>query len=121
VKPETLQLTTHSPVRRLLAAALMFVLTTGLTAVLAVPDVHAQPPANAPGMQYDPDTDEDAEPGPVNQRQALERVRARFVGNVISVNEITENGVRRFRFRLDNEGSVYTVYVDRSTGRVSRE
>ncbi len=118
MKPETLQLTTHSPVRRLLmGAALVFV----LAAVLAVPDVHAQPPANAPGMQYDPETDEDAEPGPVNQRQALERVRARFVGNVISVNEVTENGVRRFRFRLDNEGSVYTVYVDRSTGRVSRE
>lgn len=89
---------------------------------LAVPTaVHAQPPAELPGMQYDPETDEDAEPGPVNQRQALERVRARFVGNVISINEVTENGVRRFRFRLDYEGNIYTVYVDRATGRVSRE
>jgi hypothetical protein len=89
--------------------------------VLIVPAAHAQPPAEAPGMQYDPETDEDAEPGPVNQRQALARVRARFVGNVISINEVTENGVRRFRFRLDHEGNIYTVYVNRSTGRVSRE
>lgn len=78
----------------------------------------AQPPVPV----YDPATDENAEPGPVDQRQALARVRERFPGNVISINEeVTEAGELRFRVRLDNQGNVYTVYVSQATGRVSRE
>lgn len=59
--------------------------------------------------------------GPVNQEQALERVRARFPGNVISINEVRQDGRVRYRIRLDNEGNIYTVYVDRATGAVTRE
>lgn len=61
------------------------------------------------------------EVGPVNQEQALERVRARFPGNVISINEVRQDGRVRFRIRLDNDGNIYTVYVDRATGAVTRE
>lgn len=59
--------------------------------------------------------------GPVNQRQALERVRARFPGEVISINEVRQGDRVRFRVRLDNDGNIYTVYVDKATGVVSRE
>ncbi|ALO46782.1 PepSY domain-containing protein [Pseudohongiella spirulinae] len=59
--------------------------------------------------------------GPVNQRQALDRVRARFPGEVISINEVRQGDRIRFRVRLDNEGNIYTVYVDKATGVVSRE
>jgi uncharacterized membrane protein YkoI len=57
----------------------------------------------------------------LSQRQALERVRARFPGNIISVNEINQDGRIRFRFRIDNEGNIYTIYVDRATGAITRE
>ena len=70
----------------------------------------------APGAQ------EEAEPGPVNQQQALERVRALFDGDIISITEVeTEEGETRFRIRMDNEGNIFTVFVDPATGRVSRD
>ena len=59
--------------------------------------------------------------GPVNQEQALERVRANFPGTVISINEVRQNGRLRYRVRLDNEGNIYTVFVDQATGELSRE
>lgn len=57
----------------------------------------------------------------ISERQALELVRARFPGNIISINEVRQNDRVRFRVRIDNEGNIYTVYVDQTTGAVSRE
>ena len=59
--------------------------------------------------------------GPENQEQALERVRAIFPGTVISINQVRQDGRLRFRVRLDNEGNIYTVFVDQATGALSRE
>lgn len=59
--------------------------------------------------------------GPVTQEQALELVRANFPGTVISINEVRQNGRLRYRVRLDNEGNIYTVFVDQATGELSRE
>jgi len=59
--------------------------------------------------------------GTIGERQALELVRARFPGNIISINEVRQDGRVRFRVRIDNEGNIYTVYVDQATGAVSRE
>ncbi|GFZ81442.1 hypothetical protein GCM10011403_25900 [Pseudohongiella nitratireducens] len=56
--------------------------------------------------------------GPVNERQALQIARARFEGNVISINEVRQNGRVRFRIRMDNEGNIFTVYIDKATGVV---
>lgn len=76
----------------------------------------AQPPAPPP------DVDVIEYPiGPVNQRQALERVRAQFPGNVISINEVVQEERVRYRIRIDNEGNIYTVFVDQATGVISRE
>jgi uncharacterized membrane protein YkoI len=57
----------------------------------------------------------------LSQRQALELVRAQFPGNVISINEVRQGDRVRFRIRIDNEGNIYTVYVDRATGVITRE
>ncbi|MEX2335182.1 MAG: PepSY domain-containing protein [Pseudohongiella sp.] len=58
---------------------------------------------------------------PVNQEQALAIVRANFPGTVISINEVRQDGRLRFRVRLDNEGNIYTVFVDQATGALGRE
>jgi uncharacterized membrane protein YkoI len=92
-----------------LLAVLMAIMMTD--AALAQPE----PPA-APVVQ-----EEQIAPGPVNQQQALERVRARFPGNVIAINEVRQGNRVRFRIRLDNEGNIYTVFVDQATGAISRE
>ena len=72
-----------------------------------------------PQGQGDPASGEQV--GPVNQEQALERVRARFPGTVISINQVRQDGRLRYRVRLDNEGNIYTVFVDQATGAISRE
>lgn len=73
----------------------------------------------------EPETDqavlEAEEPGPVTRKQALDRVRYRFPGEVIAISEITDAERPRYRIRLDNQGNIFTVYVDQATGRVSRE
>ncbi|MDT8427351.1 MAG: PepSY domain-containing protein, partial [Pseudomonadales bacterium] len=59
---------------------------------------------------------------PISQKQALDIARARFPGNVISINEARRrDGVMRYRIRLDNNGNIITVFVDSRTGAVSRE
>lgn len=72
-----------------------------------------------PQDQGDPATEEQGRP--VTQEQALEKVRARFPGTVISINPVRQDGRLRYRVRLDNEGNIYTVFVDQATGAVSRE
>lgn len=89
-----------------------------LAALTGAGVAHAQP-------GDDPETDsamlEAEEPGPVTRKQALDRVRYRFPGEVISISEVTDGERPRYRIRLDNEGNIFTVYVDQATGRVSRE
>lgn len=81
----------------------------------------AMQPALAQNAQSGDAQAEEQVTGPVNQRQALERVRARFPGNVISINEVKQEDRVRYRIRIDNEGNIYTVYVDQATGVISRE
>lgn len=57
----------------------------------------------------------------ISQRQALELVRARFSGNVVSINEVQQGGVLQYRVRMDNEGNIFTVYVNATTGAITRE
>lgn len=89
-----------------------------LSGVLLSPagSVLAQPPESADEQEA-----QDQSGGGLSQRQALERVRAQFPGNVISINEVRQGDRVRFRIRIDNEGNIYTVYVDRATGVITRE
>ncbi|MDO8909556.1 MAG: PepSY domain-containing protein [Pseudohongiella sp.] len=84
-----------------------------ILAAFCCSSLSAQPPAEEEALEVPAEG--------LSQRQALERVRARFPGNIISVNEVNHDGRIRFRFRIDNEGNIYTVYVDRATGAITRE
>lgn len=57
----------------------------------------------------------------ISQREALELVRARFPGNVVSISEVQQDGGLQYRVRMDNEGNIFTVYVDAVTGSIRRE
>ncbi|MCP5358659.1 MAG: PepSY domain-containing protein [Pseudomonadales bacterium] len=94
---------------RLLGLALLMVL--GTPALDAQTLLLAQAPADGAS----------AEAPRVSQRQALELVRARFPGNVVSINQVQQGGVLQYRVRMDNEGNIYTVYVNASTGAITRE
>ncbi len=57
----------------------------------------------------------------ISQREALELVRARFPGNVVSISEVQQDGALQYRVRMDNDGNIFTVYVDAVTGDIRRE
>jgi len=57
----------------------------------------------------------------ISQREALELVRARFPGIVVSISEVQQAGGLQYRVRMDNEGNSFTVYVDAVTGAIRRE
>ncbi len=57
----------------------------------------------------------------ISQREALELVRARFPGNVVSISEVQQDGTLQYRVRMDNDGNIFTVYVDAVTGDIRRE
>ncbi len=57
----------------------------------------------------------------ISQREALELVRARFPGNVVSISEVQQDGALQYRVRMDNDGNIFTVYVDAVTGNIRRE
>ncbi len=57
----------------------------------------------------------------ISQREALELVRARFPGNVVSISEVQQDGTLQYRVRMDNDGNIFTVYVNAETGDIQRE
>lgn len=65
--------------------------------------------------------EESVEAAQVSQRQALELVRTSFLGNVISINPVQQRGMLVYRVRMDNEGNIFTVYVNATTGVITRE
>jgi uncharacterized membrane protein YkoI len=94
---------------------LLLLLCLGLTPAVgllaAVPDI--QPPTNG----FLPRSDErEAEPR-ISMSQASSIARRNFPeGRVLSVR--LEN--RRWRVRMDQEGTVFNVFVDADSGRTSR-
>lgn len=82
----------------------------------------ADPLQLALGGYQDQSGDSSQEQAPqISQRQALELVRARFPGNVVSINQVQQGGVLQYRVRMDNEGNIYTVYVNATSGAITRE
>ena len=57
----------------------------------------------------------------ISQRQALELARKQFAGRVIGISLVGEGRQQRYRIRLDHEGNIFTLTVNASTGKVSRE
>lgn len=57
----------------------------------------------------------------ISQRRALELVRAKFSGNVVSINEVSRRGGRYYRVRMDDSGNIFTVYVNAANGAITRE
>ena len=55
----------------------------------------------------------------VTERQAVEIARQRFAGNVLRISLIGEGDNQRYQIRMENEGKLFTVFVNVITGRIS--
>lgn len=55
----------------------------------------------------------------ISERRAVELARAAFGGNVLRISLIGQGANLRYQLRMENEGKIFTVFVDANTGAVS--
>ena len=55
----------------------------------------------------------------ITQRQALALAGQQFVGNVLRISLIMRGSALSYQIRMENEGKIFTVFVDANTGAVS--
>ena len=55
----------------------------------------------------------------ISQRQAISLARERFAGNVLRISLIGQGNNLRYQIRMENEGKIFTVFVNANTGAVS--
>ncbi len=55
----------------------------------------------------------------INELQAVNLARQRFDGNVLRISLVGEAADRRYQIRMENEGKVFTVFVNATSGAVS--
>lgn len=56
----------------------------------------------------------------VSERQAIEIARGRYAGNVLRIGLIGQGNSQRYQIRMENEGKVFTVFVNAVSGRITR-
>ena len=55
----------------------------------------------------------------ISRQQAAEIAKQRFMGSILRINLVGEGDNQRYQFRMENEGKVFTVFVNAITGRIS--
>ena len=55
----------------------------------------------------------------ITERQAIDLARQRFSGNLLRISLVGEGASQRWQIRMENEGKVFTVFVNVTTGRVT--
>ena len=55
----------------------------------------------------------------VTRQQAAEIAKQRFAGSILRISLVGEGNNQRYQFRMENEGKVFTVFVNAITGRIS--
>jgi uncharacterized membrane protein YkoI len=55
----------------------------------------------------------------ISERQAISLARERFVGNVLRISLIGQGNNLRYQIRMENEGKIFTVFVNANTGAVT--
>ena len=55
----------------------------------------------------------------VSKQQAAEIAKKRFAGSILRISLVGEGNNQRYQFRMENEGKVFTVFVNAITGRIS--
>lgn len=55
----------------------------------------------------------------VTQQQAVAIAKQRFAGSILRISLVGEGNNQRYQIRMENEGKVFTVFVNVATGRIS--
>lgn len=55
----------------------------------------------------------------ISERQAIALAREQFTGNVLRISLIGEGPALRYQIRMEDEGRIFTVFVNATSGSVS--
>ena len=55
----------------------------------------------------------------ISERQAINLARQQFAGNVLRISLVGQGNNLRYQIRMENEGKIFTVFVNANTGAVS--
>ena len=55
----------------------------------------------------------------VSQQQAVGIAKKRFAGSILRISLVGEGGNQRYQIRMENEGKIFTLFVNVATGRIS--
>lgn len=55
----------------------------------------------------------------VSQQQAVGIAKQRFAGSILRISLVGEGEKQRYQIRMENEGKIFTVFVNVATGRIS--
>jgi uncharacterized membrane protein YkoI len=55
----------------------------------------------------------------ISERQAVALAQQRFPGNVLRISLVGQGNNLRYQIRMENEGKIFTVFVNAATGAVS--
>ncbi len=55
----------------------------------------------------------------ITERQALDLARGQVNGNVLRISLVGQGNALRYQIRMENEGKIFTVFVNANTGAVS--
>lgn len=97
-----------------------------LLVILLLPVVEAASAQDipVPPLQIDLNRSNNANPATqTNQRvtelQAVAIAKQRFAGTVLRISLVGEGANQRYQIRMEDEGKVFTVFVNATTGRIS--
>ncbi|GJM14545.1 MAG: hypothetical protein DHS20C12_29480 [Pseudohongiella sp.] len=100
----------------LFLATLLLCAYTGVSAAQLPVQPEVGVSANGRGQNIRPGPNANAK---ITERQAVSLARARFAGTVLRSSLVGEGANRRFQIRMENEGRVFTVFVNEATGKVT--
>lgn len=98
--------------------AIFLLAISGITYAQTIPAPPAQPGLNLKAPSRDLQNNLQIN-GRVTERQAVIFARQQFAGNILRISLVGEGANERYQIRMENEGKVFTVFVNTTTGRVT--
>ncbi len=104
-----------------LAISLLAILLLGAVALAHAQNIPIQPTqidlnrnAGAGEIRHSPQAN-----ARLTEQQAIALARQQFAGKLLRISLVGEGKNQRYQIRMENEGRVFTVFVNVTTGRVS--
>ncbi len=103
-----------------LVAASIFFLGISISAAQNLPSPQIEPNQLDRAQPANPSRNAQLANPKVSERQAVGLAREQFAGNVLRISLIGQGSGLRYQIRMENEGKVFTVFVNAVDGRVTR-